>query len=71
MHQITAFGLYKLLKAAYNDYCIDVSEDQPSVVLCFENWCNKTRISESSGSILAYGAVDGTTSCDDITHPGT
>jgi hypothetical protein len=52
------------MKAAYNDYCIEVTEDQSSAVLSFE----ETRTSESSVSVLASGAVDVTS--DYITNPG-
>jgi hypothetical protein len=41
MHQITACSLYKLMKAAYNDNCIEVTEDQSSAVLSSEDWCKK------------------------------
>ena len=38
MHQVTACSLYKLLKAAYTDYCQE-REDNNEAVLGFEEWC--------------------------------
>ncbi|KAJ8364285.1 hypothetical protein SKAU_G00131160 [Synaphobranchus kaupii] len=40
VHQITACCLYKLLKAAYTDYCTD-STEHPDRVLSFEDWCER------------------------------
>ena len=38
MHQITASSLYKLLMAAYTDYCTE-SHEHINEVLSFEDWC--------------------------------
>ena len=40
-HQITACGLYLLMKEAYQDYC---SSDSGRSALSFEDWCQKRKV---------------------------